>query len=162
MIILVLLAIGWLWWWLYVPTIRFVQEFASLVDNPETHSGVLTLIFARPTVTGRFNDRPVELEIVQPARHRVGYVLLSMKTTAPDGTPWKDSLLTTSDGDVSRATFDLEGRYELILTLADGWFRAKWTPSGWRFPGPFDPDRWRNTFAHMHALAEWMEKRQRR
>lgn len=162
MIILVLLAIALLWWWLYTPTIRFIREFASLVDVPEIRSGVPTLIFARPTVTGRFNDRPVELQMVPPAKHRVGHVLLSMKTTAPDGAPWKDSLLTTSDGDVSRATFDLEARYELILSLADGWLRAKWTPSRLRFPGRFDPDRWRKTLAHMHALAGWMEKRDRR
>lgn len=100
------------------------------------------------------------LEMVQPRRRRAGYVVLSMKTDAPDGAPWKDSLLTSQDGDISRATFDLEGRYELILMLDDGWLRAKWAPSRWRFPGRFDPDRWRKTLAQMQVLVEWAEKRE--
>jgi hypothetical protein len=92
-------------------------------------------------------------------RKRRGEVGLSMSTTAPDGSPWKDSSLTARNADVSRATFDLEGKYELILTLAEGSLRATWRPVRFRFPGPFDEVRWRNTLAQMHVLAEWLERR---
>lgn len=160
MVILVLAAMAWLWWWLYTPTIRFVQGFGALLESAEPQIGILSLIFGTPTVTGRFKDRRVVLHLVQPRRNRPGHVALSIETTAPDAPLWKDSRLTSQDGEISRATFDLEARYELILTMEPGWFGAKWRPS-WRFPGPFDARRWQNTLAQMHVLVEWMEQRHR-
>jgi hypothetical protein len=109
------------------------------------------------SVAGRFKQREVRLTLLHPAEHRFATIELAMSTHARDGAPWKDTSLLARNPEISRATFDLEGRYELVLALADGWLRATWSRPGVWFPGPFDEARWRNTLHQMDVLAEWME-----
>ena len=137
---------------------RFEREFAKLIDTRAMPSGLTTFLSRDSTVNGTYRGRAVELLLRRPARHSPGVVTLSLQTSAPPGSPWKDSTLTTRDADISRATFDLEGRYELILAHEDQWLRAEWTPrAGVLFPGAFDEIRWRNTLAQMKVVVDWME-----
>jgi hypothetical protein len=157
--ILVLIAVALaLAWFLALPR-YFLEGFATLIENPRTRHSLASFPRYKSSVMGQFKGRTVGLTLVQPGRKRRGEVVLSISTDAPEGSPWKDSSLTAPSADVSRATFDLEGKYELILTLTQGSLRATSNPVGLRFPGPFDEGRWRNTLAQMHVLAEWLEKR---
>ena len=156
-LLLVVLALGW--WWFLAPSARFTQRFAALIDSPAAPAGLLALT-SRSTISGKFKGRPVVLRIVRPREDRPGVVVLTMKTAAPDGAPWKDSTLVARDPDVGRATFDLEGRYELVLSMSNGWLTATWMPLSFGgFPGRFDEHRWRTTLAQMHVLAEWLERK---
>ena len=147
-------------WWLLTPTIRFHRGFARLINSPESGFGMVGRLQFGSWVSGRFNDRRVTLRIERQSEHVLGNVSVAMDVRAPDGAPWKDSTLTANDPALSRATFDLEGRYGLILTLANGSLRAAFnTPPGVIFPGPFDAEQWRNTLLQMNVLAEWLERR---
>ena len=156
--ILVFIVLLVVWRFFLSSATRFEREFAKLMDNP-TAPGGWTPFFSRySTVSGTYRGRAVQLLLQRPARHSPGAVTLSVQTSAPPGSPWKDSTLTTRNADISRATFDLEGRYELILTLEGQWLRAEWTPrAGVLFPGRFDETRWRNTLAQMKVVVDWME-----
>lgn len=155
----VLIAISFGVWWACQPTRRFQQGFARLIEAPQTHYGFEHFRLVN-WVGGRFRNRAVTLQLLHPVEYQWGHVLLTMETHAPDGSPWKDSTLTADDPDLSRATFDLEGRYSLILTLKDGVLHATWTPPpGTFFPGAFDDRRWRTTLEQMHVLAQWLEAR---
>jgi hypothetical protein len=148
-------------WWMLSRTLEFAQGFGRLVERSQMRFGVSTLLTRRASVSGRFKDRRVIARLEQPFEHSPGRVLLAMEVRAPDGAPWKDASLTARNPDVSRATFDLEGRHELILTLTGGWLEAVWTPPpGALFPGRFDEGRWRNTLSQMQVLAEWLERHQ--
>jgi len=137
---------------------RFQREFAKLMDDPTIQTGLTSFISRYSTVKGKYHGRPVELLIQQPLKHSPGMVRLSMRLVAPPGTPWKDSTLTRQNPDISRATFDLEGRYELILVREGEWLRAQWSsPAGVLFPGRFDETRWRHALAQMKVLVDWME-----
>src|SRR5262249_40064592 len=118
----------------------------------------LRFLSGRPSANGRYGGRAVELELTLPHEHRFGTIVVSMETRAPKGEPWKDSAETLRYPDIGRATFDLEGSYELILTNDDGRLRATSQGHG-MFPGKFDAERWRDTLAKMLVLAEWLEKR---
>ena len=155
----ILAIVAVLTWWLFSPTARFLNGFANLVDWPRTNRSLLKSLSCRSSVTGRFRERAVTLEIVHPYENRIGEIVLSMEVRAPGGAPWKDSTLTSRNPDISRATFDLEGKYEWILAAGDGWLRASSRPIVLRFPGRFDPDKWRNSLSQMHVLADWLEKR---
>jgi hypothetical protein len=147
------------WWWLAEPTARFIRGFAALLDPPAPDFSPAALLGWAQSVGGRFNGRAVTLRLSQPGENRFGEILLSMQTSAPDGAPWKDSSLTGRDADLSRVTFDLEGRHGLILALEDGWLRALSSPPllVTRFPGSFDPKAWGNILKQMDALATWLE-----
>ena len=149
--------------WFLLPTLTLQRGVARMLDDAKTafHFGLSSgLVF---TAAGRFSNRRATLQIVQPRKHVAGEVLLAMEARAPDGADWKDSSLTRADPDLSRATFDVEGRYGLILTLTGGWLRATWNPlPGLRFPGRFDEEQWRNTLTQMHVIAEWLERRHAR
>lgn len=117
--IFVLIAIGVGAWWAFSPTRQFQNGFSRLIDNPEKHWG-----FERGAlvtfVAGRYRQRPVMLQLFPPTggegySYRPGEVVLTMEARAPDGAPWKNSALNRENAEVSRATFDLEGRYGLVL-----------------------------------------------
>ena len=160
-ILVAALALGIASTWTFSGSGTFLREFARLIDAAPAQWGLEGGGFTR-FVTGRYQDREVMLQLLHPGgddnASRPGEIVLTMRTRARDGSPWKSSLVTFGNPELSRATFDLEGRYGLTLTLADGWLKASWTPGGWRFPGVFDERRWRTTLAQMHALAEWLEK----
>ena len=148
-------------WWLLTPTLRFHRGFASLIDSPQSRFGRTGRLRFGSWVTGRFQNRAVTLRIERPAENVFGNVTLAMDVRAPDGAPWKDSAMTSNDPELSRATFDLEGRYGLLLTLSGGSLRASFnSPPGVLFPGPFDEEQWRNTLRQMHVVAEWLERPQ--
>jgi hypothetical protein len=137
---------------------RFERRFAALIDSPATTGGLATFFSRASTVSGTYRGRAVQLLLRRPARHSPGVVTLSLQTDAPPGSPWKDSALTTRNADISRATFDLEGRYELVLKREGRWLSAEWTPqAGILFPGAFDETRWRNMLAQMTVVVDWME-----
>ncbi len=119
---------------------------------------VTRLISHRATISGRFNGRSVGLDIHQPTDNRFGTLEVLMKTSAPDGAPWKDSARVSRNPEISRATFDLEGKHALILTLSDGWLRAA-SQFGFRFPGPFDAEKWKNVLQQMETLVRWLAER---
>src|SRR5262249_25997102 len=146
-------------WRLFAPTPRFLTGFASLLQGASIDHGLVRSLKGRSFVNGRFGDRVVQLSITQPYDRRIGEIVVSMETHAPKGEPWKDSAETFRHPDISRATFDLEAKYELILTNDDGWLRATSRPMLVTFPGDFDPERWRDTLAKMEVLAEWLGKR---
>jgi hypothetical protein len=146
-------------WWLLSPTMRFLSGFSGLLDNPRIDRGPLRFFLGRSFVNGTFGGRAVHLQLTHPYEHRIGEIVVSIEAHAPPGEPWKDSTEISGHPEISRATYDLEGRYELILTTADGWLRATSRPPFVRFPGRFDPARWRSTLVNMRALAEWLEKR---
>ena len=156
--ILVFIVVLVVWRFLLSSVSRFEREFAKLIDNPAMPGGLTTIFSRDSTVSGTYRGRAVELLVRRPDRHSPGVVVLSLQTGAPPGSPWKDSTLTTRNADISRATFDLEGRYELILTHEGQWLRAEWTPrAGVLFPGAFDETRWRTTLAQMRVVVDWME-----
>jgi hypothetical protein len=137
---------------------RFEREFAALIDSPATTGGLAAFFSRTSSVSGTYRGRAVQLLVTRPARHSPGVVTLSMQTNAPPGSPWKDSGLTTRHADISRATFDLEGRYEVVLKREGQWLCADWTPrAGVLFPGAFDEARWRNTLAQMQIVVDWLE-----
>lgn len=156
--ILVFIVVLVVWRFFLTSASRFEREFAKLIDNPTMPGGLTTFFSRHSTVSGTYCDRAVQLLLRRPARHSPGVVTLSVQTTAPPGSPWKDSTLTTRSADISRATFDLEGRYELILTHEGQWLHAEWTPrAGVLFPGAFDEPRWRNALAQMKVVVDWLE-----
>jgi hypothetical protein len=158
--ILSLVAVGFMMWWFLAPSSRFQQGFSRLIDTPRTRRRINTSMMQyESSVAGRFKQREVRLTLLHPAEHRFATIELAMSTHARDGAPWKDTSLLARNPEISRATFDLEGKYELVLTLADGWLRASWSRPGVWFPGPFDEATWRNTLQQMDVLAEWMENR---
>jgi hypothetical protein len=151
-----------MWWWFVGPTARFLQGFARLLDPPVPDFQLVRLIGWAQSIAGRFNGRPLTLRVSQPREHQFGEIVLSMQADVPDGAPWKDSTLTARDADLARVTFDLEGRCELILTLAGGWLSARASaPLLKRFPGPFDAAKWSRILTQMDALAKWLEQRGR-
>lgn len=155
--ILILIAVALAWWWFLSPVARFTQRFATLIDTPAAPPALFALT-GRSSVSGTFEGRPVVLRVVSPREEKAGRVVLAMRTTASDGDRWKDSTLVMRDPDISRATFDLEGRYELTLSVSNGWLTATWMPfSPLRFPGIFAEERWRTTLAQMAVLARWLE-----
>jgi hypothetical protein len=149
-----------MWWWFAEPTARFIRGFAGLLDPPAPDFSVGALLGWAQSIDGRFKGRTVTLRLRQPGENRFGEILLSMRTSAPDGAQWKDSALTGRDADLSRVTYDLEGRHGLILVLEDGWLRARSSSASLlsRFPGPFDPEAWGNILTQMDALAGWLER----
>jgi hypothetical protein len=160
LMLLVLIGLGFLWWWFLAPTRLFLQGFAGLLESSDYSSA--KLFSFRATISGRFNGRPVGLDLNQPGENRLASLIVLMKTSAPDGSPWKDSTLVSQNPDISRATFDLEGKYALVLTLSGGWLRATASPLGVRFPGPFDPEKWRNVLQQMETVVRWLETDERR
>lgn len=157
---LVLGGFAWLWYWLLLPIQLFLQRFALLLNDPHVDFSFLRIFSRNSSVTGRYHGRTVIVLIQRPIEDSLGFVRVSMTTSARGGEPWKDSTLTMKNADISRATFELEGRYEMILALDDGWFHATWRPrSEWRFPGRFDEARWRRALEEMSALVAWMERR---
>ena len=161
--IFVLIALGVGAWWTFSPGRRFLKGFAALVDDARTHWGFEGGAFVT-FVTGRYRRRAVMLQLFNPSggdgsSFSPGEVVLTMETRARESSAWKNSLANSADAELSRATFDLEGRYALVLTLGDGSLKASWTSAPGRFfPGRFDEDRWRNTLAQTHVLVEWLER----
>ena len=159
--VFVLIAIALGAWWTFSPARTFLRGVARLLGAAGTQWGFEGGGFTS-FVTGRYRDRDVVVQLFHPSGEdsasRPGEVLLTMRTRARDGAPWKSSLATFDNAELSRATFHLEGRYGLQLTLADGWLKASWNSASWRFPGSFDEERWRTTLEQMHVLADWLEK----
>jgi hypothetical protein len=163
--IFVLIVLGLVSWWALSPGRRFQSGFARLVERARTHwgfeGGRLTTF-----VTGTYRGRPLTLQLFHPAggedsTNAPGQVVLTMQVRAGESAAWKSSLANFNDPELSRATFDLEGRYGLRLTLQDASLQAAWTPPPGRlFPGAFDEQRWRNTLAQMHVVAGWLERRE--
>ena len=160
LVILILATIAVLVWALLTPSLTFARGFATLVDQPRVMRIAPGFPRAQSMVSGQFKGRAVRLTLLHPARNIPGEIVLAMATSAPGGAPWKDAMLTHRNPDISRATFDLEGKYGLILSLADGWLKATWSRPGVMFPGPFDEGIWRNTLVQMDTIARWMEHRQ--
>lgn len=160
--IVVLFAVAALVWWFLAPGLAFVRRFAELIENPSTTPIAPGFPRFKSTASGQFKGRTLRLTLLHPGRHHPGEGLVEMSTTAFGGEPWKDSTLTRENPDIGRATFDVEGKYGLILSLEEGWLRAKWSRRGVMFPGPFDEGVWRNTLAQMDTIATWMERRQTR
>lgn len=160
--IVAVLAVGALVWWFLAPGLSFVRRFAELIENPSTTPIGLRFPGFKSTASGQFKGRSVRLTLLHPTKHRLGVGIVEMSTSASGGEAWKDSTLTRENPDIGHATFDVEGKYGLILSLEEGWLRATWRPRGLWFPGPFDEPVWRTTLAHMHTIASWMEKRQTR
>jgi hypothetical protein len=157
--ILVILFIGGGMWWLIAPYSTFLREFAALIEAPRIRFGVAALLSRDSGVMGRYKGRRVALTVQQPVEDTPGEVRLALEANAPAGAPWKDSLLVSRNAAVSRATFDLEGKYDLILSTESGWLVATWRPlPGRRFPGRFDEARWRNTLAQMLVVTDWLEQ----
>jgi hypothetical protein len=150
------LTVALIGWWFLQPTARFLRGFAGLLEDSDFR--VASSLSHRPRLSGRFNQRVVVLQLHHPADNRFGSFDVAIKTSAPDGERWKDSALVSRNPDISRATFDLEGKHSLVLTLADGWLRASTTPLGVRFPGPFEPDKWHHVLRQMDVLAQWLER----
>jgi hypothetical protein len=159
--ILIFAIVAALVWWLITPSLTFVRGFATLVETPHITHIALSFPRFKSMVSGVYKGRAVRLTLLHPARRIPGEGVVAMASSALGGEPWKDSALTHGNPDVSRATFDLEGKHGLILTLADGWLRAAWSRPGIMFPGPFDETIWRNTLAQMDTIARWMEERQK-
>lgn len=154
LLILILTVAGL--WFTFTPTLRFSRRFARLIDSPKTRTSFNP--FAPATsVSGWYNERRVELRLEQPLENSLGRVVVKMQVRARDGAPWKDAAVTATNPEVSRATFDLEGRYELALMLRGGWLQAGQIPFDGLFPGRFEEGRWRQTLAQMAVLADWLE-----
>jgi hypothetical protein len=160
--ILVFAIVAAMVWWLLMPSLAFVKGFATLVETPRITHIAFSFPRFKSMVSGDYKGRAVRLTLLHPARRIPGEGVAAMATSALGGEPWKDSALTHRNPEVSRATFDLEGKYGLILSLADGWLRATWRRPGLKFPGPFDEAMWRNTLVQMDSIARWMEQRQKR
>jgi hypothetical protein len=158
--IVALCAVAALVWWFLAPGVTFVRRFADLVENPSTTPIAPAFPRFNSTASGQFKGRTVRLTLHHPAKHHPGMGVVEMSTSASGGEPWKDVTLTRENPDIGRATFDLEGKYGLILSLNGGWLRATWTRRGLKFPGAFDEAMWRNTLAQLDAIASWMERRQ--
>jgi hypothetical protein len=160
--ILVLIALGVGAWWTFSPGRPFLKGFAALLDDARTHWGFEGGAFVT-FVAGRYRRRAVMLQLFHPTggdggSFNPGKLVLTMETRARERSAWKNSLATFNNPDLARATFDLEGRYGLILAMGDGSLNAAWTSApGRSFPGRFDEDRWRNTLAQMRVLVEWLE-----
>ena len=155
-LVFIALIVGWRLF--FSSTSHFQRGFATLLKDSSIPAGLGTLLSRYSTVKGTYHGRPVELLVRQPIKHSPGIVRLSMTLAAPEGSPWKDSTLTTRHADISRATFDLEGKYEMVLSRDDQWLHAEWSPrAGILFPGRFDEARWRNALAQMRVLVDWME-----
>ena len=146
-------------WLFFSPTRHFLRGFAQLLDTPRPHAFAPNPFATSSLVAGSYSSRRVQLRLEHPTEDDAGRIVLEVQVRAPDGAPWKDTSVTAHNSNLSRATFDLEGRYELILTLTDGWLRAESMSAGLFFPGSFDERRWRNTLAQMHVLASWLEGR---
>lgn len=164
--IFVLIAFGLLSWWTLWWTLsrgpRF-DGFARLIDGACTDWGFERGRLTR-FVSGSYRDRPVTLQLFNShddeASSSPATVVVTMKVRAPESEAWRSSLANLSNPDLSRATFDLEGRYGLVLTLRDGALKASCRSApGWMFSGRFDEKRWRNVLAQMHVVAEWLERR---
>jgi hypothetical protein len=160
--IMTLFLVGGMVWWFLAPSIAFVRGFAGLIENSHTTPIALGFPRFKSSASGQFKGRTLRLTLLHPAENIPGEGVVEMSTSAVDGEPWKDSALNRENPDLSRATFDLEGKYGLILSLADGWLRATWRRPGLKFPGPFDEAMWRNTLVQMDSIARWMEQRQKR
>jgi hypothetical protein len=161
MLPLLLVSMGLLCWWFLQPSISYLRGFGRVMDSASAPSFFDGLVPYTQSVSGLFNKRAVRLELRHPMEHQFGEIVVAMRTSAIGGEAWKDSTVTSRNPDLSRATFDLEGKYQLILTLSDGWLRATSSPRiGRRFPGAFDDGMWRKTLEQMDLLCRWMEEGQ--
>ena len=155
----ILMIVAFIAWRFLTPTLHFLSGFAGLLDDARIERGVMRTLRGRSFVNGRFGNRAVHLAIIHPYERRIGEIVVSMESHARKGEPWKDSQETSRHPGIGRATFDLEGKYELILTNDEGWLRATSRPQLVMFPGRFDAAKWRNTLANMQVLVEWLENR---
>jgi hypothetical protein len=161
---LVLAAVAAAVWRIGMPGRAFLRGFASLLDAPEHgRAGLLGWVTLTRFVGGEHDGRAVTLVFSPRRRHQLGYVVLGTATTA--ARPWSGSERTSgaavSTPRMREALDVLIGRHGLTLELADGWLKATWIPMGlFIFPGRFDPEKWREILAHMHALACELERRE--
>jgi hypothetical protein len=154
-VLFIAMTVGLLAWWFLLPTATFLRGFAGLIEGSDYR--IASLITHQPRVSGRFHGRAVVLQLHQPGENRYGVLELLMETSAAPGARWKDSAIVSRHPEIGRATFDLEGKYSLVLTLSGGWLRASSSPLGVRFPGPFDAEKWENVLTQMETVAVWLE-----
>lgn len=159
----VLVLVGLSAWFLHkIGGGDFLHQFAQLVERPQIVEGFTGYLTGRSTLTGEVRGRNVEifLKRKRTRRHSVGYLVVSMGTTAPTTVASHAMSSYRHDRDAELALFALEAKHDVRLTHEPYTLKVLWMPAGFvLFPGRFDPGKWRDVLTQMHALAGAIERK---
>jgi hypothetical protein len=157
----VLICVGLLVWFLHTSGRDFLPDFAKLLDRPQIVDGFTGFLTGRSSLTGEFRGRNVEVSLKRKrGRYSLGYLVVTMKTSAPVTIESYAFSAYGHDRDAELALFALETRHDVKLTHEPYSLKVLWMPIGFFiFPGRFEPEKWRDVLTHMHALAGSLERR---
>ncbi|HSC28192.1 MAG TPA: hypothetical protein VLD67_13015 [Vicinamibacterales bacterium] len=161
MVLLYVMALGFVGWYLTRHITSFVTEFAQLLAHAERRGVLGSYLSGRSSVAGDYEGRAVTMEFQRADEYTVGYVVVAMKVNAPDQLIVQARLPSAEpDRDLEKALFALEARHELRVDVENGWLRARWEPAGFFiFPGRFDRARWIDVLTNMSVTASSLERR---
>lgn len=160
---LILVIVAFVLWRLWAPEAAFVRGFASLLEQSVTAGRRWWhLLVGRDHTGGTFRGCEVVLVFhSKRGRHDLGYLIVAMRPPRPlpaaleSAGALREAVARSSARD---AWDDLELKYELQLSCAEGFLRARWMPAGFViFPGRFEPERWRRVLEAMHTIVNTLE-----
>ena len=164
--LLILIAAAFVVWRFAAPAAAFVRGFSGLLDRPVPASHpVWRAIAGRDHAGGLFGGFEVVLVFHQKRGDSDrGYLIVAMRPQRPlPPSLERDGALRESvaRSPAQNAWDDLELKYELQLSCADGFLKAQWSPAGFVFfPGRFDPERWRLVLQAMHTVVAALDQSQ--
>lgn len=139
----------------------FLPEFAELLHRPEIRAGLANYLAGRSYLVGEFAGRKVTvlLEMGMDDDTSTSFLVVSMETRAHVRLDHSDFEDHARDREGKLALVALKARHDLRLALVDGCVKARTEQRILRtFPGRFDPEKWRDVLAQMHALAGSLER----
>lgn len=150
-----LLVVGGIIWWMLANGATFGRQFGTLLERPSRPAhAAWAFLKGRDFAGGEYDGRTVVVAL----HSKQGTVIVAMQAIGVETTA--QPLRERIHGDEARRAWDdLELQHELVLSLDDGWVRAKWRPVSVMFPGRFDADRWRDVLRAMRTLVGSLEQR---
>ena len=112
-----LIGVGLLVWFLHKSGSDFLPDFAKLLDQPEIVDGFTGFLTGRSSLTGEFRGRKVDVSLKRKrGRHSLGYLVVTMRTSAPVSIESHAFSASGHDRDGELALFALETQHDVQLT----------------------------------------------
>jgi hypothetical protein len=158
---LMLLVTAMVMWLTYGrPRMRFLADFAKLLDAPQFVDDLRNRLSGRSFLTGAYGGRKVVILLQHGRKGRAQMLVVSMEAHVATAMESYEFTGYRADREGELALFALEAKHELVLTLQDGCLKALWQPlNSMFFPGVFDPEKWQGVLEAMHSLVGSLERR---
>jgi hypothetical protein len=152
------LLAGGVAWALMAREDRFLPEFRRLLTDFTVETGTSRFLTGRSVARGRYDSRAVAISLdVGRGEHRMGSLIVAVKTSEPLSLSGAD-IDDRAKGDAARRGLFTLAVEEMMLTVDEGWLRARWQPLGWRtFPGRFSEAKWRKVLDSLNAVASALD-----